>query len=82
MTRHTLVSAALGSGRYPPTRVVLNRGPAPGSLVLMLHEEGTRRNVAHAVEPELLADDGLRLSHVLEAMLETLWPAPTPGRLP
>lgn len=76
--RHTLASVALGGGRYPATRVVLSRGNAgPEAVVLMLHEEGTRRNTAQSV-PLALLDDAPVLSDLLGRMLDTLWPARLP----
>lgn len=79
---HTLASVAMGSFRYPATRVVLSgSGYAGPGVVLMLHEEGTRRNVAMSVPPELL-DDAPALSDLLRRMLDQLWPAREPARLP
>ncbi len=71
----------MGAGSYPATRVVLSQGNAGPDVVLMLHEEGTRRNVAMSVRPELL-DDAPALSDLLRRMLDQLWPARDPARLP
>jgi hypothetical protein len=78
---HTLTSVAMGGGRYPATRVVLSAGNAGAGVVLMLHEEGTRRNVAMSVPPALL-DDAPALSDLLGRMLDQVWPARDPARLP